>query len=127
MMLIALLFHFIVEQKDIDMEAAMQRLAHLNQNEKKPNAPAADSFEIESDQERRKVFLRYVNRAWLILGIVTLLLLPFFPEQRAQFIFLIEATFPSYLIIRLLELSGRTRLAGVLFTFSVNFGFYGLF
>ncbi len=126
-MLIALLFHFIVEQKDIDMEAAMQRLAHLNQNEKKPNAPAADSFEIESDQERRKVFLRYVNRAWLILGIVTLLLLPFFPEQRAQFIFLIEATFPSYLIIRLLELSGRTRLAGVLFTFSVNFGFYGLF
>jgi PAS domain S-box-containing protein len=86
-----------------------------------------DPLEITTDQECRKVFLRHVNRAWLIFGIVTLASLPFFPGQRSAFIFLIAVTFPSYLITRFLNLSGRTRLAGVVFTLSVNFGFYGLF
>jgi PAS domain S-box-containing protein/putative nucleotidyltransferase with HDIG domain len=93
--------------------------------EKKPLA--VDPSEITTDQERRKVFLRYVNRAWLIFGIVTLATLPIFPEQRGEFVFLIALIFPTYLITRLLNASGRTRFAGVVFTLSVNFGFYGLF
>jgi PAS domain S-box-containing protein/putative nucleotidyltransferase with HDIG domain len=88
---------------------------------------SVNQLEITSDQERRKVFLRYVNRAWLILGIVTLASIPIFPEQRSVFIFLAAITFPTYLIIRFVNLSGKTKLAGVVFTFSVNFGFYGLF
>ncbi len=85
-----------------------------------------DPLEITTDQERRKVFLQYANRAWLIFGIVTLASLTFFPKQR-EFIFLIAVTFPTYLIVQFLNLSRRTRLAGVIFTLSVNFGFYGLF
>ena len=105
----------------------MQIFARPNQNEETTKSPPADSFEIETDLERRRVFLRYINRAWLIFGIVTLLSLPVFPKQRAEFIVLIAAIFPSYLIIRFLNWSGKTRLAGVIFTLSVNFGFYSLF
>ncbi len=86
-----------------------------------------DQQEIATDQERRKLFLRYLNRGWLILGIVTLASSPFFPELRSQFIYLAVIIFPTYLLVRFLNLSGRTRLAGVVFTLTVNFGFYGLF
>ena len=92
----------------------------------KKNNPQ-DQQEIATDQERRKMFLRYVNRGWLVFGIVTLAALPFFPEYRGTFTFLIAVTFPTYLITRFLNLSGRTRLAGIVFTLVVNFGFYGLF
>jgi len=86
-----------------------------------------DQQGIATDQERRRLFLRYVNRGWLVFGFITLIALPFFPNQRGQFIYLITAIFPTYLLIRFLNLSGRTRLAGVVFTIVVNFGFYGLF
>ena len=78
-------------------------------------------------QERRKLFLRYVNRGWLVFGFVTLIAYPFFLEQRGQFIYLIATIFPTYLIVRFLSLSGRMKLAGIIFTIAVNFGFYGLF
>ena len=90
-------------------------------------SPLAAPLEITSDQQRRGAFLRYINRAWLILGILTLVISPFFPEQRSAFIFLIAITFSTYLIIQLINLSGKARLAGVVFTLLVNFGFYGLF
>jgi PAS domain S-box-containing protein len=83
--------------------------------------------EIATDQERRKLFLRYLNRGWLIFGIVTLASIPFFPAQRSQCIYLAAIIFPTYLLVRFLNLSDRTRLAGVVFTLAVNFGFYGLF
>lgn len=86
-----------------------------------------DQPEVATDQERRRLFLRYVNRGWLIFGVVTLMAVPFFPEERGVFVYLIVVIFPTYLITRLLNRSGRTRLAGVVFTVSVNFGFYGLF
>ncbi len=89
--------------------------------------PPIDPLEITTDQERRKVFLRYINRAWLLLGIISLATMSFFPQQRSQFIFLIAIIFPSYLITRFLNLSGRTKIAGIVFTLAVNFGFYGLF
>jgi PAS domain S-box-containing protein len=101
-------------------------LKNLLQSREKKSTPI-DPMEIKTDQERRKVFLRYANRAWLIFGIVTLVSLPFFPKQRSEYIFLIALIFPTYLIIRLLNLSARTKWAGVVFTLSVNFGFYGLF
>jgi PAS domain S-box-containing protein len=91
------------------------------------NNDPQDKQEITTDQERQKLFLRYVNRGWLIFGIVTLVTSPFFPEMRRQFVYLVAITFPAYLIIRSLNLSGRTQLAGVVFTIIVNFGFYGLF
>ncbi len=92
----------------------------------KKNLPQ-DQQEIVTEQERRKMFLRYVNRSWLILGIVTLVTSPFFPQQRTQFYFLLALTFPTYLIIRFLNNSGRTWLAGAVFSLVVNFGFYSLF
>ena len=68
--------------------------------------------EIEANQERRKMFLGYANRGWLVLGIVTLLTLPFFPDRRSEFGLLAAITLPSYLLVRFLNHSGRTRLAG---------------
>ena len=103
------------------------RLTHLFQKGKEENDRPLDESEVAMGLERRKKFLRYLNRGWLVLGIVTLATLPFFPRLRGEFIFLIAVTFPAYLIVRFLNLSGRTRLAGVVFTLSVNFSFYGLF
>jgi PAS domain S-box-containing protein/putative nucleotidyltransferase with HDIG domain len=85
--------------------------------------PPVDS----SDLERRKIFLRYSNRAWLIFGIVTSAALPFFPSQQTTFIFLAVIAFSTYLIVRFVNMSGRTTLAGMIFSLAVNFGFYGLF
>lgn len=92
----------------------------------KENIPQ-DQEEIATDQERRKIFLRYVNRGWLVLGIVALVTLPIFPDQRGEFTWVMAMAFPTYLIIRILNSSGRTRLAGMALTLVVNFGFYGLF
>ena len=85
------------------------------------------AYEPATDRERREIFLRYVIRGWLMFGIITLAALPFFPQYRSEFIFLIALTFPTYLLIRFVNLAGRTRLAGVILTFVVNFGFYGIF
>ncbi len=73
------------------------------------------------------MFLRYVNRGWLLLGIVTLATLPFYPRQRGEFIFVIAVIFPTYLITRICSRLERPRLAGAVFSLSVNFAFYGLF
>ena len=35
-----------------------------------------DQFEIETDQERRASFLRFLNGGWLSIAILTLLLFP---------------------------------------------------
>jgi two-component system sensor kinase FixL len=103
------------------------RLTHLFQKGKEENDRPLDESEVATGLERRKKFLRYLNRGWLVLGIVTLVTLPFFPRLRGEFIFLTGVTFPAYLIVRFLNLSGRTRLAGVVFTLSVNFSFFSLF
>ena len=104
----------------------MRNLVNLFNSQEDKSRPI-DPLEVTTDHERRKGFLRYINRAWLILGIVTVVSLPLFPEQRGEFLYLIAVTFPTYLIVRFLNFSGRIRLAGVIFTLSVNFGFYGLF
>jgi signal transduction histidine kinase len=85
------------------------------------------SLEREIDLERRRVFLRYTNRAWLLFCLVTIVSLPFFPEYRSQFLYLAAITLPTYFLIRFFNSSGRTRLAGLVFTLVVNFGFFGLF
>src|SRR5271157_2116049 len=105
----------------------MKRLASNNENEKATMHPLSDSFELETDQERRKLLLRYINRGWLIVGVVTLVALPFYPEQRTQFYFVLALTFPTYLVVWLINRSGSTWLAGVVFSLIVNLGFYGLF
>ncbi len=86
-----------------------------------------DRSGITTGPERRSLFLRYLNRGWLAFGILTLISLPIFPEQRNQFIYLVIVTIPAYPIILFLNWSGKTRLAGAVFTLIVNFGFYGLF
>jgi len=82
---------------------------------------------VATGLERRTKFLQYLNRSWLILGIVTLVTLPLFPRLRGEFIFLTIVIWPTYLMVSLLNLSGRIRLAGIVFTLVVNFSFYGLF
>lgn len=86
-----------------------------------------DQQGIYSDRGHRQIFLEYLNRGWLMFGIVTLIVLPFFPGLRSQIIFLAAITLPAYPVVRFLNRSGRTLLARVLFTLTVNFGFYGLF
>jgi len=84
-------------------------------------------FDVTAAQERRSLFLRYINRSWFVFGLVTLITLPFFPGQRSIFLFLIAIIFPTYILVRFLNSRGQIILAGVIFTFLVNFGFYGLF
>jgi PAS domain S-box-containing protein len=86
-----------------------------------------DSLEVNTGFERRSTFLRYLNHSWLLIGIITAVTLPLFPVQRSQFVFLIVVVFPTYLIVQLLLNSGWSRLAGLLFTLTVNASFYGLF
>src|SRR3990172_11212401 len=105
----------------------MNRLTRLFRSDREVEAQLPDALELATDQERRKMLLRYVNHGWLILGIVTLAALPFYPDHRGEFTWLIAVIFPTYLIIHFLNLSGRTRLAGTVFTLVINFGFYGLF
>ena len=105
----------------------MDRLTRLLQKSRAENDRSLTESEMVAGQERRKKFLRYLNRGWLVLGIVSLVTLPIFPNLRGEFIFLAAVTFPAYLIVRFLNLSGKTRLAGAVFTFSVNFSFYSLF
>jgi len=85
------------------------------------------SLELTVAQERRRLFLRYLNRGWLIFGIVTFLTLPLFPEERSVYVFLTAVIFPTYLLIQFLNSSGRVILAGFIFTVTVNLGFYSLF
>ena len=73
------------------------------------------------------VFLKNINLTWLIIGIVTVILLPVYPAQRSEFVFLIALIFPTFLITYLLNTRGNTRLAGAVFTLSMNIGFYSLF
>jgi PAS domain S-box len=105
----------------------MQALIHLLQMDKEQDDQPPDASDIAAGLERRKKFLRYLNRGWLILGVVSLVTSPLFPNLRGEFSFITAATFSSYLIVRFLNLSGKTRFAGVVFTLCVNFGFYGVF
>jgi len=105
----------------------MDKATHLfPQGEGEKERPL-DASEVDTDLERRRKFLLYLNRGWLALGIVALVTLPFFPKLRSEFIVLIAVTVATFLIVRFLNLSGRTRLAGGVFTLIVNFTFYGLF
>lgn len=104
----------------------LKNLVSLFKTQEKKTSPS-DSFEIISDQERRKIFLQYINRAWLILGVITLISLPIFPGERDVFIFIIAATFSTYLITNLILWFGKLQLSGIIFSLAVNFSFYGLF
>jgi PAS domain S-box-containing protein len=105
----------------------MHSLMDMMKRKKGRQAQTSDSFEAVTDRERRRTFLRYINRGWFMFGVVTLVALPIVPEQRSEFIFLVLVIFPTYLVTRLLNGSGRTRLAGVIFTIMVDISFYGLF
>ncbi len=95
--------------------------------EQSTTPPSSSLLEIETDQARRRVFLRYANRAWLGLGVVTVLGLPFFPQYRSELVFLAAITLPGFLLVGLLNRSGKVQLAAICFTLIVNFGFFGLF
>jgi hypothetical protein len=98
----------------------MDRLIRLFQKNKVGNDRSLDAPEIATNLERRKKFLRYLNRGWLIFGIVTLLTLPLFSELRHESIFLAALIFPTYLIVRFLNVSGKVQLAGAVFTLAVT-------
>ena len=107
--------------------AIMDKLTQLFPKGNEQNDQPLIAPEMATGLERRTKFLQYLNRSWLILGIVTLVTLPLFPRQRDEFIFLTIMIWPTYLMISLLNMSGRSRLAGIVFTLVVNFSFYGLF
>jgi hypothetical protein len=97
-----------------------KRFFHTSTNQSVP-------LELTAARDRRRLFLRYLNRSWLIFGIVTLITMPLFPEQRSVYIFLTAVIFPTFLLIQFLNSSGWVVPAGVVFTVTVNLGFYGLF
>jgi PAS domain S-box-containing protein len=99
---------------------------HLLRSQNKKNQLSIRP-EITTDLERQRVFLRNINFAWLLFGIVTLVTMPFYTRERLEFIFLITLIFPTFLITHLLNIAGRWRLAGTVFSLAVNFCFLGLF
>jgi len=105
----------------------MYGLEEILKRKKESRAEISDLFENVAGTERRKKFLRYINRGWLIFGLVTLFAIPIFPEQRLEFIYLMLVVFPTYLITRRLNSSERSQLAGLIFTVLVDVCFYGLF
>lgn len=102
-------------------------MRNIFRNDLPLDVKASDAFQLDIALERRKTFLKYINRAWLLLGVVTLASIPFFPNNRAEFTWLIAVTFPTYFLLRILNISERTQLAGILFTLIVNFALFGLF
>jgi diguanylate cyclase (GGDEF)-like protein len=93
----------------------------------KESFPPIDQEEIDTDQNRRANFLRFLNRGWLIFGLITLVALPFNLRQWGVFSTIIIVTALTYLTVRTLNQRGQTRLAGFLFSFLVDLAFYGLF
>jgi hypothetical protein len=105
----------------------MNRWTRLFPKNRVGHAQSPNASKMTTGLGRRKKFLRYLNRSWLVVGIVSLVTVPLFPKLRGEFLFLAAVTMPIYLIVRILNLSGRVRVAGVIFTLAVNFSFYGLF
>ena len=105
----------------------MNRLAGFLKRKKAFQPLPSNSFDVVTDIERRSTFLRYLNRGWLLFGIMTLITLPLFPAQRPQFILLVLVIFPTYFLTHFLLSSGRAWLAGLFFTLIVDACFYGLF
>jgi len=105
----------------------MHKLTDILKRKSEMKAHTSDSFESITDVKRRTTFLRYINRGWLLFGIVTLVTIPIFPEQRLEFIFLTIIIFPTYLITRFLLISKKTQWAGIFFTLMVDLCFYLLF
>ena len=98
----------------------------IKENEPSRSQESA-SFETMTGTERRSTFLRYLNRGWLVFGLVTLVTIPLFPEQRPVFTFLVLVIFPTYAITWLLLFYKKLRLAGIFFTLIIDACFYGLF
>lgn len=92
-----------------------------------PLRGSSPSLELETDQERRQLFLRYTNLGWLAIGLISLVSLLFFPENRPELTYLALLTVPSFALVLLLNHLGKTRLAGTIFALVVNFGLFGLF
>jgi HD-GYP domain-containing protein (c-di-GMP phosphodiesterase class II) len=89
--------------------------------------PFSNQLALESDSERRTIFLRYVNYGWLALGIISIVTLPLFPSERTQFLWLVGMTIPTFIVVHFLNAAGRTRWAGMVLTLVADLGFYGLF
>lgn len=97
------------------------------QKEQTARYDSAGSLELGMDQQRRRLFLRYINLGWLAFGLISLVSLPFFPANGAEYVYIVVLTVPSFVLVFLLNRFGKTRLAGVVFAFVVNFGLFGIF
>jgi len=91
------------------------------------NGNLMEMKEIETDQERRSLFLRILNRGWLIISFLALISYVIYPAERKLLAFFIVFAIGTYLGVDLLNQGGKTILAGLVFTLLVNFGLMGAF
>lgn len=105
----------------------MHNIFELFQSYGEKDIPPLDAWEIATEQERRKVFLNHLNRGWLLFGVITLVSSFFISNERVVYWTLLGIIFPTYFLVWWLNRHEKTRWAGVAFTLSVDFGFYGLF
>jgi signal transduction histidine kinase len=85
------------------------------------------SKELETDQERRALFLRILNRGWLVMSLLGVLFYIFFPEERVFLALFIFVTFFIFYLVRYFNRVNKTWLAGFIFTSFVNTSIFGVF
>ncbi|MCD4686958.1 MAG: PAS domain S-box protein [Anaerolineae bacterium] len=88
--------------------------------------PASD-LDIQTDRERRSRFLRILNRAWLVMGVVALVTLPLYAAGYLLFGLIILITLGTYGTIRWLNRRGNVALGGAIFSVMVDLTFLTIF
>lgn len=106
-----------VEQPQTDTKTRLMRWGrHITSPQAATPAPTSD-LDIQTDRERRSRFLHILNRAWLSLGVVALLSLPFFLSDWPFHLMIMVVTTSIYLTVRTLRQHGLIQVAA--WTFSI--------
>ena len=77
--------------------------------------PDPSGLNIDTEQDRRKSFLRYINRGLLLMGALAVAATFAIPESAAYTVVVALAAFSTYFIVRYLNGKNRISLAGFLF------------
>jgi signal transduction histidine kinase len=85
------------------------------------------SKELETDRERRGLFLRILNRGWLLLALMAVISWFYYPDERKSLSFFIFFALSTFILVRILNQAHQIVLAGFLFTSLVNTSFFAIF
>jgi len=88
--------------------------------------PPLEPMDIEADQERRKSFLRYINRGLLLMGTLAVVATIALPDSAADTSVVALVSFGTFFIVRYLNRKNKITLAGYLFSGLIEATFYFL-